>query len=433
MSALTEGDTRPHVVIVGGGFGGLETAKALRGAPVRVTLVDRHNHHLFQPLLYQVAMAGLSPAEIAIPIRSVLRKQENVRVLMGTVSSFDLDARRVYLEDGLSLPYDYLVVAAGARTHYFGNPDWAEHAMGLKSIEDALEIRRRVLHCYERAERTEDEDERQRLLTFVIIGGGPTGVELAGALSELGKRVLAPDYRNIGPDSTRVVLLEAADRVLPPFAESLSESARQQLEDLAVEIQTGRMVKKIDAQGVHLEDEVIPAGALIWSAGVVANPLAERLGVELDRRGRIMVGKDCAVPGRPEVFAVGDIALFLDDDGNPLPGVSPVAMQQGRHVARLIRREFEGQEREEFEYFDKGMMATIGRSRAVAQAGKLKMTGFIAWLAWLFVHLWYLVGFKNRIIVLLQWVLSYVMYRRGARLITGREPKPPAEAKEKAA
>lgn len=417
---MSDASKRPHVVIVGGGFGGLEAAKALRKAPVRVTLIDRSNHHLFQPLLYQVAMASLSPAEIALPIRSILRDADNTQVIMGTVTRVDVADRAVHLEDGAVFPYDYLIVAAGARTHYFGHDHWAERAHGLKSVEDALAIRRQVLLAFERAERSEDEQTRRALLTFVVIGGGPTGVEVSGAIAELGRRVLAGDYRRVRPDDTRVLLLEGGDRILSAFEPSLSAAARRQLEELGVEVRTGTFVRNIDADGVHVDGELIHSETIVWAAGVAASPLAGTLGVPLDRGGRIKVNRDCTVPEHDEIYAVGDIARFEDEDGEVLPGVSPVAMQQARYVGRHLRDRLAGRQTAPFRYFDKGMMATIGRSRAVAQAGRVKLTGLVAWLAWLFVHLFYLVGFKNRVFVLLQWIWAYVVFRRGARLITGQ-------------
>lgn len=413
---------------MGGGFGGLTAAKGLSKAPVDVTLIDRSNHHLFQPLLYQVAMAGLSPAEIAIPIRSVLRKQNNVRVLLGNVVDVELGEKRLHLADGSILPYDYLIIAAGARTTYFGHDQWAAHALGLKSVDDAVEIRRRILLEFEYAEREEDEAKRRRRLTFPIIGGGPTGVELAGALAELASKVLARDFRTVRARDARVILLEGGPRILPALDESLSTSAKAQLEGLGVEVWTGKMVREIDDRGVHLDDEVLDANVIIWAAGVSANPLAETLGVPLDRAGRIVVNPDCSIADHAEAFAIGDIARFEAEDGSVLPGVSPVAMQQARYVANIVAKGVSKEERQPFSYFDKGTMATIGRSRAVAQSGRLRLSGVIAWLAWLFIHIWYLVGFKNRVFVLLQWIWSYVMYRRGARLITGPRIRSPKDA-----
>lgn len=408
----------PHVVIIGAGFGGLETAKSLAKVPVRVTLVDRWNHHLFQPLLYQVATAGLSPAEIAIPIRSVLREVTNTRVVMATVTDIDTEGQVVYLDDGAELTYDHLVVAAGARASYFGHNEWEAFATPLKSVEDAVKIRRTVLLAFERADRLEDPMHRRRELTFVVIGGGPTGVELAGSLLELTKRVLAADYRRVSPDESRVILIEGADRVLNHMSKESSAATLKSLEKMGVEVRLNKLAKNIDAKGVHLDDELIEADTIVWAAGVAANPIAEALGAELDRGGRVKVNMDCTVPGCPGVYAIGDIAAFPAEGGGILPGVSPVAMQQGRYLAQAIAERLAGKTPAPFAYYDKGTMATIGRSQAVAEAGGLKLTGFTAWLTWLFVHLWYLVGFKNRIFVLLQWVFSYVFYRRGARLIT---------------
>ena len=426
---------RKRVVIVGGGFGGLEAAKALDGAAVDITLIDRANYHLFQPLLYQVAMAGLSPAEIASPIRGIVADQSNVRVVLGTVTKADLAAHEV--EVGKEIyPYDWLILAVGARTSYFGHDEWEVHAPGLKHIEDALEIRRRVLLAFERAEREPDVRERRKLLTFVVIGGGPTGVELAGAVAELSRFVLGRDFRSIDPREAKVVLIEAGPRILPSFAISLAQSAVEQLQELGAEVRTGMRVVAIDGRGVELEDnaeadelpglgtgrerEHIGSATVVWAAGVQANSLARQLGVPTDRQGRVIVQTDCSVPGHPEVFTIGDMARF-EENGKVLPGVSPVAMQQARYVAKIIAWEAESDgrpPRKSFAYFDKGSMATIGRSRAIAEARGLKMHGFIAWLAWLFIHIWYLIGFRNRTAVLLNWMWSYASYKRGARLIT---------------
>ncbi len=426
---------RKRVVIVGGGFGGLETAKALAHEPVDITLIDRANYHLFQPLLYQVAMAGLSPAEIASPIRGILSAQKNVRVMLGEVTHVDLEAREVRV-DNESLAYDWLVVAVGARTSYFGHDTWETHAPGLKHLEDALEIRRRVLLAFERAEREPDSRERRKYLTFVVIGGGPTGVELAGAIAELARYVLGEDFRSIDPREAKVVLIEAGPRILPSFASSLGQRAVEQLQEIGAEVRTGMRVVGIDALGVELEDnaqadelpglgsgrerERISSATVVWAAGVKANSLASKLGVPSDKQGRVIVEQDCSLPGHPEAFAIGDMARF-EANGSVLPGVSPVAMQQARYVAKTIRWELQSEghpPRAPFAYFDKGSMATIGRSRAIAEARGLKMHGFIAWLAWLFIHIWYLVGFKNRVIVLLNWTWSYLSYKRGARLVT---------------
>jgi NADH dehydrogenase len=439
---------RRRVLIVGGGFGGLEVAKALDGVDVEVLLIDKVNYHLFQPLLYQVAMAGLSPAEIASPIRSILSEQKNIRVELGEVTGVDLERKRICIAGSHGVPdeiesYDWLVIAVGARNGYFGHEHWERAAPGLKSIEDALEVRRRVLLAFERAELEEDERERKKLLTFVVIGGGPTGVEMSGAIAELSRYVLAKDFRSADPRQATVILIEAGPRILPSFPEDLAQSAVEQLAELGVEVRTGARVVSIDRHGVELEgesaDEVpglgagrdrerIAATTVLWGAGVRANALAACLGVPLDRQGRIMVGQDCSVPGHPEVFAIGDVARF-EEKGHVLPGVSPVAMQQGRYVARLIKWEAESDgspPRSPFSYFDKGSMATIGRSRAIAWAGGLKMTGYIAWLAWLFIHIFYLIGFKNRLVVLFNWFWSYVSYQRGARLITSTGWKPTA-------
>ena len=409
---------KPHVVIIGGGFAGLQTAKSLKNAPVRVTLIDRSNHHLFQPLLYQVATAVLSPAEIAIPIRSVLRSVKNCWVVMGSVERIDIRQQRLYLNDESTINYDYLVVAAGAQTAYFGNDHWQQHTLGLKSIEDALSIRREVLFKVERAERQDDAAARRKLLTFVVIGGGPTGVELAGALSELVRNAMAEDYRRVKGDDLRVILLERSDRVLVHFDDKSSKYTKQALESLKVEVLTGKTVKDITDGVVHLEDETIEASVIVWAAGVGANPLSGTVGEELDRGGRIKVTKDCSLENYPNVYAIGDIAHFADDEGRPLPGVSAVAIQQGIFVAKAIKSKVAGRKKKIFKYFDKGSMATIGRNRAVAEVSSFKLTGFVAWLLWLFVHLFYLVGFKNRFFVLFQWVFSYVIFRRGARLIT---------------
>ena len=427
---------RKQVVIVGGGFGGLEAAKALDGVDAAVTLIDRANYHLFQPLLYQVAMAGLSPADIASPIRGILADERNVRVVLGDVSRVDLESRRIYVGDE-PVAYDWLVLAVGAQTSYFGHDAWEAHAPGLKHLEDALEIRRRVLLAFERAEREPDARARRKLLTFVVIGGGPTGVELAGAIAELGHYVLGRDFRAIDPREAKVVLIEAGPRILPSFSPSLGQSAVEQLLELGAEVRTGLRVVDIDASGVDLESatsadgdaskrERIESATVVWAAGVKANGLAQKLGVPTDKQGRVIVEDDCSLPGTPEVFAIGDMARF-EEKGNVLPGVSPVAMQQARYVGKIIRWEVESvgrPPREPFSYFDKGSMATIGRSRAIAEARGVKMRGFIAWLAWLFIHIWYLIGFRNRVAVLLTWAWSYLSYKRGARLITSTGWKP---------
>ena len=418
---------RPRIVIVGGGFGGLATARGLSDFDAEVILVDRANHHLFQPLLYQVAMAGLSPADIAVPIRRVLRAQRNIRVLLAEVHTLDPAKRELGLDDGSVLSFDYLVLAVGAKTNFFGNEDrFARHALGLKSVDDALEIRRRVLCAFEAAERESDEEVRRRLLSFIIIGGGPTGVELAGALSDLARTVLDDEFRVIDPTEARVIVLERAKRLLPGgFDESLAARAKVQLEELGVEVMLKRTVTDITPRGVLLGEERLDAATVIWTAGVRGVGLVERMGVELDAAKRIVVNQDCSLPHFPNIFAIGDVARFVPPDSEqPLPGVAPVAAQQGRHTAKNILRLAAGKEPEPFKYVDKGIMATIGRSRAVAQTwgGRLRLTGFLAWLAWLFVHIWFLIDFQNRVSVLLNWFWNYVTYRRGARLITGERP-----------
>ena len=410
----------PHVVIVGGGFGGLEAAKALRKAPVRVTVLDRHNHHLFQPLLYQVAMAALSPGDIAAPIRAVLRQQRNTRVLLAEVTAIDLAGRSVSLADGERLSYDYLILAAGSRTSFFGHDEWEPLAPGLKTIDDALELRRRVLIAYEAAEREPDPVARQELMTFVVVGGGPTGVELAGALAEIARFTLRHDFRLIETERTRIILLEGGPRVLATFPESLSASAARQLARLGVQIRTDTLVTGITSAGVTLKNgEVIPAATVLWAAGVSAVPLTATLGVELDRAGRIAVAPNMSIPGFPEAYAIGDLALYTHQGAKPLPGVAPVAMQQGRAAARNVIRQMRGQPTRRFRYVNKGNMAIIGKAKGVADFGWLRLSGLPAWLAWLGVHIIYLIGFANRLLVLTQWAWWTVTHQRSARLITG--------------
>jgi NADH dehydrogenase len=408
-----------EVVIVGGGFGGLYAARALRRAPVHVTIVDRRNHHLFQPLLYQVATAALNPADIAAPIRSVFRGWPNVSVLLAEAVGVDLAAKRLKLLDG-ELPYTYLVVATGATHSYFGHREWAPFAPGLKSIEDALEIRRRVLLAYEMAER--DAPHRREWLTFVIIGGGPTGVEMAGAAAEISRQALSREFQHIDPSHARVILIEGVPRVLPPYPPDLSAKARTQLERLGVDVWTGARVTGIDAAGITLGHERILARTVIWAAGVAASPLASTLGVPLDRAGRVLVAPTLAVPGQDDVFVAGDLAA-VEQDGQLVPGVAPAAIQMGRHIARNIRRRLAGEPLLPFRYRDKGSFATIGRGKAVGLlASGLKLWGFPAWVAWLAVHIFFLIGFRNRVLVLFQWAYSYATFRRGARLITGAPP-----------
>jgi NADH dehydrogenase len=408
----------PHVVIVGGGFGGLTAGKAMRRLPVRVTLVDRTNHHLFQPLLYQVAMAGLSPADIAAPIRSILSRQANVTVLLGEATGVNSERHTLVLRDG-ELNFDYLLLATGGRTSYFGHDDWAKFAPGLKSLDDAIEIRRRVLMAFEAAERESDPARRRELLRFVVVGGGPTGVELAGAIAELARHVLARDFRSINPRSAEILLLEAGPRILPSFTHDLAISAERQLARLGVTTRVNAAVTRIDERGVWLGDELFASTTVIWGAGVRATPFTERLGVPLDRAGRVLVEPDLSLPGHANVFAIGDMVNFSHQDGKPLPGVSPVAMQMGRHVARNIERDLRGLPREPFRYVDKGSLATIGRKAAIAQVGRWKLNGFPAWVIWLIVHIYFLIGFRNRLAVLFNWAWSYFTYQRGARLITG--------------
>lgn len=415
---------RAHVVIVGGGFGGLNAAKSLAGSPVDVTIVDRENHHLFQPLLYQVATAGLAPGSIAVPIRGVVADQENAHVILAEADRVDHEKRTLWFRDGGSIDFDYLIIACGAKTNYFGNDAWADHAHGLKDLRDAIRIRERVLLAFEAAERETDPTERRKLLTFVVIGGGPTGVEMAGAISELGRQVLAGDFRRIKPDDIRVVLVEMSDRLLTAFKPVLSHSAKRQLTELGVEVRTETRVTDVGAQSVKLGDETIAASLVVWGAGVKPVSFAQRLDVSLDRSGRIVVDQSCAVLGHPNIFAIGDVACFVPQgEDEALPGLAPVAIQQGQHVAKQIRRELKRKPRQRFVYRDKGIMATIGRSRAVVQ-GAVDLEGFLAWMAWGLIHVLYLIGFRNRFIVMFNWFWSYLTFKRGARLITARHEDP---------
>jgi NADH dehydrogenase len=409
---------RPRVVIVGGGFGGLATARGLAGQPVEVTLVDRMNHHLFQPLLYQVAAAGLSPAEIAYPIRRILWRQRNTRVLLADVVTIDVAGRTVRLADG-QLPFDYLVLAAGATHSYFGHDQWEEYAPGLKTLGDALEIRRRALFAFEAAERERDPQARRAWLTFVVVGGGPTGVEMAGAFAEIARHTLARDFRSIDPRSARVILVEAGDRVLPAYPEDLSARARVQLETLGVQVWTAGAVTGVDERGVAMGADRVAARTLVWAAGVQASPLARSLGAPLDRTGRVRVLPDLSVPGCPQVFVIGDLAL-VEQAGRPVPGLAPAAMQMGSHAAENLLRATRGEPLAPFRYRDKGMLATIGRRRGVALVGRVHLSGFPAWAAWLSVHIFFLIGFRNRLVVLLTWAWAYLTYERSARLIVGR-------------
>ena len=417
---LRDSDVRARVVIVGGGFGGLRAAKALANAPVRVTLVDRRNHHLFQPLLYQVATAALSPADIAQPIRSVLRGQPNVEVILADVDSIDVAAKEVVLEeDAGRLPYDYLILAAGAHHAYFGHDEWETDAPGLKSLEDALDIRRRILTSFEEAERKLDPARRKALMTFVVVGGGPTGVEMAGAIAEIARFSLARDFRHIDTRDAKVILIEASTKLLAAFPDRLSRRSLRDLERLGVEVRFGKPVTAISSDAVTVGDEKIPANTVVWAAGVQASPLGRSLGVELDRAGRVRVNPDLSVPGHLEIFVIGDMASLEDAQGRPLPGVAQVAMQQGVWAAANILRAIEGKPARPFRYRDLGNMATIGRNSAVADIRGLRLTGFVAWLAWAVVHILNLIGFRNRVLVGLQWLWSYLTLQRGARLITG--------------
>jgi NADH:ubiquinone reductase (H+-translocating) len=443
----------PRVVIVGAGFGGLTAAQALGRARARIAVIDRKNFHTFQPLLYQVATAGLSPGEIAAPIRSILSSHKNVEVLMAEVTGFNLDRRMVETPDG-EIPYDYLIVAAGAGDSYFGHDEWEPFAPGLKTIEDALEIRRRVLLAFELAERQAAVGEGVKPLNFVVVGGGPTGVELAGTLAEISRHALAHEYRAIDPKLAHILLLEGGPRVLPAYADDLSRSAQEQLQHLGVEVRTSTMVTQVGPGSIHIGETRLNATVILWAAGVAASPLGKKLATPIDRAGRVLVRPDLSLPGHPEVFVIGDLAAVPDESGKMLPGVAPVAMQEGRYVAKVIRKEIESPRdqtepgappfprsvREEpalslskgggfdprppFHYWDKGSLATIGRAAAVAQFGKIHISGFIAWLAWLFIHILFLIGFRNRLLVFIQWAWSYVTYERGARLITGSTDLP---------
>lgn len=414
----------PKVVIVGGGFGGLSAAKSLRNSPVQVTLLDKNNHHLFQPLLYQVATAGLSPANIAAPIRSVLRHQKNTVVEMVEVTGIDKEKKEVIAGDR-KIHYDYLILATGATDSYFGKDEWEEFAPGLKSLTQATRIRRDILTAFELAEIEEDEAKRNALLTFVVIGAGPTGVEMVGAIAELARKTLAGDFRWIDPGMARIFLIEAGPRVLPTFDPSISKQAQKHLEGMGVEVRVGQKVEMADEDGVIVMGARIPSKTLVWAAGVKASPAGKWLGVETDRMGRVKVTPDCSVSGYPEIFVIGDTALFLSGE-KPLPGVAQVAIQQGAYVAKAIRNRLTNSVAlPPFKYFDKGNMATVGRSFAVVQSGEFKFGGFIAWLAWLAIHILYLITFKNRILVLMQWTWSYLSWAKGARLITGNSPLEP--------
>ena len=428
---LSPGDTRyalPHVVIIGGGFGGLTAARSLNGAPVRVTLLDRRNHHVFQPLLYQVATAGLSPGDIASPIRWILRHRRNVRVLLGEAKAIDVETRHVILDEGV-IPYDYLIVATGATHAYFGHDEWQTIAPGLKDLDDALTIRRRVLLAFEQAERIQSAHELRRLLTFVVIGGGPTGVELAGALAEIARQTLRNEYRTFDPSAARVILLEGGPQILPAFPQELRENAMDDLYQLGVEVRTKALVTKITPTMVEVGNEKIEVGTVLWAAGVGASPLGASLGTPRDRAGRVIVEPDLSIPGHREVFVIGDLAAYTHQDGKPLPGVAPVAMQEAKYVAGAIESDLRKEPRESFHYRNLGNLATIGRAAAVADFGWIRFSGWIAWVLWLFVHIMMLIGFRNRLVVLTQWAWAYFTRQRAVRLITGEredgEASPP--------
>jgi NADH:ubiquinone reductase (H+-translocating) len=434
----------PRVVIVGAGFGGLTAARRIARLPVQVTVVDRRNHHTFQPLLYQVATAGLSPGEITAPIRWILKGDSNVEVLLEEVVDFNLQQKKVITKsesksNDQQLDYDFLIIASGATHAYFGHDEWEPFAPGLKTIEDALEIRRRVLLAFELAERQEadrqktdqQKNDRQKAspegaspLQFVVIGGGPTGVELAGTLAEISHHAMNHEFRYIDPRQTRILLIEGGPRVLPAYSEALSRKAEDQLRQLGVEVRTSRMVTRVEPGAVWVGNEKIPAPVVLWAAGVAASPLGRKLGVPIDRAGRVLVQPDLSLPGHPEVFVIGDLAALNDENGKLLPGVAPVAIQQGDWVADAISRDLKNQPRRNFHYHDKGSLATIGRAAAVAQLGRFGLSGYFAWLAWLFVHIFFLIGFRNRILVMIQWAWSYLTYERGARLITGSDELP---------
>jgi NADH:quinone reductase (non-electrogenic) len=419
---------KPQVIIIGAGFGGLEAAKKLAGEDVALTVIDRTNYHLFQPLLYQVATAALSPADIAAPIRGILSKCRNVEVILGEVESVDVEARKVKTNDRV-FDYDYLIIATGARHSYFGHDDWEKLAPGLKSLEDAVELRRRILLAFEFAEKTTDEAARKAAMTFVVIGGGPTGVEMAGAIAEISRYTLAEDFRHIDPSEARVILIEGAPRLLAAYPPDLSESARKQLVQLGVDVRVDARVTNITEAGVQANGEFIPCRVKIWAAGNTASFVGKTLIAPVDRVGRVVVNDDLTIPGHPEVQVIGDLANFSHQTGEPLPGVSPVAMQQGRRAARNILRMIRGEKPQPFRYFDKGSMATIGRNKAVADLKFFHLSGLFAWLAWLFVHIIFLVGFRNRLLVLIQWAWAYLSFDKGARLITRNfqsEHRPPA-------
>ena len=416
-----------HVVIVGGGFAGLYAARRLAKHDLQITLLDRKNHHTFQPLLYQVATAGLNPSDIAVPIRSVFRKQDNVEVLLGNVAAIHPESRTLTLEDGATIPYDTLIVATGATHSYFGHPEWEGVAPGLKTIEDALEMRKRIFFAFEAAEREPDEGLRAPWLTFIVVGGGPTGVELAGTLGEISRQTLRHDFRHIKPSESKILLLEGSPNILGTYVPELREKAKLQLEHLGVDVRTSARVVAIDHAGVTLAPVDgnaggrIPSRTVLWAAGVAASPLVKSLGVPLDRAGRVLVEDDLTVPGHPEIYVIGDVAAAKQGEGF-VPGVAPAAIQAAKHTAENIVRSLAGQARTPFRYHDKGSLATIGRASGIADFGRLKLSGFLAWMAWLLIHVFFLIGFRNRFLVMLEWAMSYLTFQRGARLITGKVP-----------
>jgi len=419
---------KPRVVIVGSGFGGLEAAKKLACKNVDLTVIDRTNYHLFQPLLYQVATAALSPADIAAPVRAILSRSRNVEVILAEVQSVNVDAKKVKTVD-MEIDYDYLILATGARHSYFGHNAWEKLAPGLKSLEDAIELRRRILMAFEYAEKITDEEARRAAMNFVVIGGGPTGVEMAGAIAEISRYTLAKDFRHIDPSQARIILIEGEPRLLAAYPEDLSASAKKQLMDLGVEVRTSSRATNLTEAGVEVDGEFIPCRVKIWAAGNNASFVGKTLGIPVDRVGRVVVNDDLTIPGNPEVQVIGDLANFSHQTGEPLPGISPVAMQQGRHAARNVLAMIKGRKPGRFRYWDKGTMATIGRNKAVADLRFVHLSGLIAWLAWLFVHIVFLVGFRNRLLVLIQWAWAYITFDKGARLITRNfqsEQRPPA-------
>jgi NADH dehydrogenase len=422
---MSNGNNPHHVVIIGGGFGGLNAVKAFKNKPVKVTLIDRRNLHLFQPLLYQVATGGLSPGDIAAPLRFVFSKYKNVQIYMAEVIGIEAEKKRVSC-DNICVTFDSLIVSAGSVNHYFGHSEWERHAPGLKSIEEALDIRKRILTAFEKAELTADENLRRELLTFVIVGGGPTGVELAGSVAEIARYTIRKDYRNFDPSSARIILIEGLDRLLPSFPPDLSEACKRMLNELGVEVMTGTFVTEITAREVHLtknnEKSAIKTQCVLWGAGIKASPLGKMIAGEnanvLDKSGRVKVEKDLSVPGHPDIFVIGDLANYPHQTGEPLPGLAPVAMQQGRYAAKLILARLKNKPMKQFKYIDKGTLATIGRSRAVGIVWKFRFKGFIAWFLWLTIHLRYITGHQNKILILIQWAWNYFTWARSARVIT---------------